>query len=103
MAGYQTGAQELVQAGQRMEDTNQQLQAALNNVMNEVEGVRGAWSGAAASAFHTLMETYSNDAKKLNDNLQKISEAIAGSADAYRRQEEEAAQSVSSIAQALQG
>jgi ESAT-6 family protein len=103
MAGYKTGAAELIQAGQRMEDTNEQLQAALQQVMNEVENIRGAWKGSAASAFQNLMETYARDAKDLNDNLNKISEAIAGSAQAYQRQEEESAQSVNSIMGMLNG
>ena len=103
MAGFQTGAGELVKAGQQMQDTNDQLQAALKNVMGEVENVAGAWKGQANAAFKSLMDQYAQDAKQLNDNLDKISQAIVGSADAYRRQEEEAAQSVSSITNMLSG
>ncbi|HWC83909.1 MAG TPA: WXG100 family type VII secretion target [Pseudonocardiaceae bacterium] len=103
MAGYQTGAPELIQAGKQMESANEQLQANLKNVMSEVEGVAGAWSGQAHSAFVQLMDSFNTDAQKLNENLNKIAEAIAGSAQAYQRQEEESAQSVSSIASALKG
>lgn len=103
MAGYQTGAPELIQAGKNMENTNEQLQAALKNVMGEVEQIAGSWSGQAHSAFVSLMDQFNEDAQKLNQNLNAIAEAIAGSAAAYQRQEEESAQSVSSISSMLSG
>lgn len=103
MAGYQTGAAELIQAGKSMNETNQELQANLSQLANEVESIASAWQGQAATAFAQLMEAFQNDAKNLNDSLNKISEAIAGSAQAYQRQEEESAQSVSAITSALGG
>jgi WXG100 family type VII secretion target len=103
MAGYQTGAAELIQAAKNMEDTNQQLQGALKNVMGEVENVAASWSGQAHTAFQQLMSQFSDDANKLNQNLNQIAEAVSGSAAAYQRQEEESAQSVSSIQSMLGG
>lgn len=103
MAGYQTGAPQLIQAGKQMEDTNQQLQAALKQLDSEVEGVASAWAGQAHTAFVNLMTKFGEDAQNLNNALNQIAEAIAGSAKAYQQQEEEAAQSVSSITSALGG
>ncbi|HVV19935.1 MAG TPA: WXG100 family type VII secretion target [Pseudonocardiaceae bacterium] len=103
MAGYQTGAPELIQAGKQMEDTNEQLMNALKQLDSEVEGVAGAWAGQAHTAFQSLMEKFAGDAKNLNDALNQIAEAIAGSAKAYQQQEEQSAQDVSAIANALNG
>jgi WXG100 family type VII secretion target len=103
MAGYQTGSQQLIQAGKSMEDTNEQLMSALKQLDSEVEGIAGAWSGQAHTAFASLMEQFSTDANTLNSNLNKIAEAIAGSAANYTKQEEDSAQSVSAIASALGG
>jgi len=103
MAGYQTGAAELIQAGKNMNDTNQELQANLSQLANEVESIASAWQGQAATAFAQLMDAFQNDAKNLNDSLNKIAEAIAGSAQAYQQQEEESARSVSSITSTLGG
>jgi hypothetical protein len=49
------------------------------------------------------MSQFSDDANKLNQNLNQIAEAVSGSAAAYQRQEEESAQSVSSIQSMLGG
>ncbi|HEX3791408.1 MAG TPA: WXG100 family type VII secretion target [Pseudonocardiaceae bacterium] len=103
MAGFTTGSPELLQAGKQLEDTNQQLMAALNSLEQEVEGVAGAWSGSAASAFQTLMQHFSDDAKKLNTDLDQISQAVTGNAKAYQQQEDESQQSLSSIISGLSG
>jgi WXG100 family type VII secretion target len=101
MAGYTTGVPELIQAGKNMEDANANLQSELSQLAGSVEGIAGAWKGSASQAFTTLMGRFQEDAKKLNDSLQNIAEQIAGSADVYQRQEEEAAQSISAITGAL--
>jgi WXG100 family type VII secretion target len=103
MAGFQTGADELVKAAQQMENTNQQLQSNLSQLANEVESIAGVWQGEAASAFQTLMTHFQTDAKNLNDSLNQIAEAVSGSATAYRQQEQESQSSLSSITQALGG
>lgn len=103
MAGYTTGADELLKAGQQMQDSNQQLQGNLAKLAGECEQIEGSWSGQAAAAFQNLMVRFQDDAKKLNTSLDQISEAIAGNANAYRQQEQEASESVSKIASALGG
>jgi WXG100 family type VII secretion target len=101
MAGYTAGTAELVQSGKDMMDTNAALQGELSRLASSVDAISGAWAGGAAQAFTTLMARFQEDAKVLNTSLENIAEQIAGSADVYTRQEEEAAQSLSSIAQAL--
>jgi WXG100 family type VII secretion target len=103
MAGYQTGAAELLKAAGQMETTNDQLMNNLKKLSDEVEQVTSSWSGQAATAFQTLMSKFSEDATKLNKDLDTISHAVTGNAQAYRQQEDEAAQSVSAIASALGG
>lgn len=103
MAGYTTGAPELQAAAKEMESGNADLMQQLSQLASSVEGVSGAWQGAAATAFHSLMARFSEDAKKLNDSLVQISEQVAGSATAYQAQEEQAQQSLSSITNTLGG
>jgi WXG100 family type VII secretion target len=101
--GYTTGAAELTKAAQQMESTNTQLMNNLKKLSDEVEQVASSWKGQAATAFQTLMSKFSDDAQKLNKDLDTISQAVTGNANAYRQQEDEAAQSVSAIASALGG
>lgn len=97
----QTGHAELKKAASDMANGNATLQNELRQIANIVDSIRGSWEGAAATAFQGLMERFSTDAKNLNDALMQISEATSGSADAYQAQEDDAAQSVSQITQAL--
>jgi WXG100 family type VII secretion target len=104
MAGsFKTGSPELLQAAKQMEDTNVTLQGNLSQLASEVEGVAGGWGGQAATAFHTLMTKFGEDAKKLNQDLLQISGAVTDNAKTYQAQEDEAAQSVSAITNALGG
>ena len=103
MAGFQTGADELVKASQQMENTNQQLQSNLSQLAQEVESIQGVWVGEAATAFQTLMTHFQDGAKNLNDSLNQIAEAVSGSATAYRQQEQESQQSICAITQAMGG
>lgn len=101
--GYQTGAPELKQAAQQMENTNEQLQGNLKSLGNVLAGLEGAWAGEAKRAFDTLMEHFMNDAQQLNQSLNTIAEQVSGSADTYTQQEEESAQSLSKLTQTLGG
>jgi WXG100 family type VII secretion target len=48
------------------------------NVRSEIEQVRGYWQGAAAGAFTTLMNTWDEQARKLNDTLITLEAALSG-------------------------
>jgi WXG100 family type VII secretion target len=100
---FTTGSAEMLQAVKSMEDVNQSLQGNLKNLASEVEQVASGWKGSAATAFNTLMTKFNEDATKLNQDLQQIAEAVSGNQKNYQQQEDEAAQSVSAIANALNG
>lgn len=101
MANLATGHAELKKAAGDMMNANGELQGQLSQLATAVDAVQGAWKGDAQIAFTQLMARYQEDAKKLNDSLANIAEAVSGSADIYQQQEEEAARSVSEITQAL--
>jgi WXG100 family type VII secretion target len=101
MAGYKTGAPELTKAAQDLDTANHELQQMLKSLQSRLEPLQGAWKGSASTAFHTLLERYSTDARQLNDRLEEISVAVRGSADTYVRQEEEQAQAMSQITASL--
>lgn len=103
MAGQQftTGSTEMLQAVKTMEDVNQQLQGSLRALQGEVEQVAGAWKGSAATAFANLMARFNEDATKLNNDLQQISEAVSGNNKTYQANEENAQSSISGIMNGL--
>jgi WXG100 family type VII secretion target len=103
MEGYQTGHPELKSAAEELVNGNSDLMQQLSQLATAVDGVAGQWTGAAHTAFNTLMGKFQADAKTLNDKLLVIAENVSGSADAYQRQEEQASESLSQISTALEG
>jgi ESAT-6 family protein len=90
MAGqFQAGSSEMLQAAQSMEQVNTALQGNIKNLQNEVETVAPSWQGTAATAFANLMAKFQEDATKLNQDLQQITEAMTGNQKAYQAQEDE--------------
>ena len=103
MDGFQTGSAELKTAAGQMEQANVDLQGQLSQLASAVEGISGQWHGQAATAFHTLMSRFAEDADKLNKSLNSIAEQVTGSATAYEAQEAQAQQSISQITNTLGG
>lgn len=97
MASFQTGSDEMLRAVQGMQQTNEALQKNLSTLQSEVEGVGQGWVGTAATAFNNLMMKFHEDATKLNQDLQQISEAVAGNNTNYQSQEQEAQSSMTQI------
>jgi WXG100 family type VII secretion target len=85
---FQTGSHEMLTAVSTMQEVNQAMLGNLKTLQQEVESVRGAWAGAAAQAFTTLMAKFDEDAAKLNRDLGQIAEAVTGNAKAYQAQED---------------
>jgi len=96
-AQFTTGSPEMLAAVSSMEQANQALQGNIKNLQSEVEGVGGAWSGAAATAFSTLMAKFNEDATKLNTDLQQIADAVRSNNSTYQAQEDQAHSSMSQI------
>jgi WXG100 family type VII secretion target len=64
-------------------------QGHINTLRNQLEQLRGTWEGAAATAFHSLVERFNNASNKVLQDLQTISESLDNSAKQYGHQEEE--------------
>lgn len=88
MAQFTTGSSEMMQGVRSLQEMNESLQASLRQLQGEVESIGGSWSGAAATAFQNLMMRFNEDASKLNQNLQQMSEAMTGNNQAYQASEE---------------
>jgi WXG100 family type VII secretion target len=64
-------------------------QAHINGLRNQLGGLEGLWQGAAATAFHSLIQRFNDAANKVLADLQTISESLETSAKQYGHQEEE--------------
>ncbi|KAA2264694.1 WXG100 family type VII secretion target [Solihabitans fulvus] len=99
--GYSTGSQELLDLAKNIHQVDSDTQATLKSLAGKLEPLQSAWGGAAATAFHQLIERFNDDANKLSQALNSIGEQMSGSAATYLQQEEEHSQSMSTITNRL--
>jgi WXG100 family type VII secretion target len=101
VAGYGTTTEEMQRAAAQVAQVNEQVQAQLSALRNQLAPLAGAWRGEASTAFQGLMARWDTDARTLNEALRGIGEAILGSGRAYQQAEDQQRQSLSAIQGAL--
>jgi ESAT-6 family protein len=79
----------LQKASQDTDTVRNNTEGHISNLRNQLEGLRGAWEGEAALAFHSLVERFNNAANKVLTDLGTISESLMSSAKQYGLREEE--------------
>lgn len=99
--GYGTTPEEMQRAAARVMSVNDQVQANLASLRNQLAPLAGAWQGQASTAFQALMARWDTDARSLNEALRGIGEAIQGTGQNYARAEEQHSRGLSSIQSAL--
>jgi WXG100 family type VII secretion target len=99
----QFGAQfeQMQAAAQHVATVNENVQAQLSRLYNQLEPLSRAWQGQAATAFQILMQRWHADARKLSEALTSIGERIRESGVTYAQTDEAEHQSYSRISQAL--
>ncbi|HEY2207392.1 MAG TPA: WXG100 family type VII secretion target [Pseudonocardia sp.] len=98
---FGTTPEEMQRAAQQVRQVNEQVQAGLCQLRNQLAPLAGAWKGEAATAFQGLMARWDTDARQLNQALRGIGDAISSSGAQYRRAEDAHRQSMSQITSAL--
>jgi WXG100 family type VII secretion target len=101
VAGYGTTTEEMQRAAAQVAQVNEQVQAQLSALRNQLAPLAGAWRGEASTAFQGLIARWDTDARTLNGALRGIGEAILGSGRAYQQAEDQQRQSMSAIQGAL--
>jgi WXG100 family type VII secretion target len=101
MAMFQAGAPQLMQAGQEMVDTKEQLMNQGQQLASAVEAVN--WKGTAQVAFNNLMSKFAQDLTQMNESLNNIADQVTASAKAYEAQNAQAQQDITGIMSALDG
>ena len=66
-------------------------------VKGEIEQMRGYWSGAAATAFTTLLNSWDEKARNLNETLVTLEQALSGTEKDQAASEESYQQTISGL------
>ncbi|MBV9010950.1 MAG: WXG100 family type VII secretion target [Pseudonocardiales bacterium] len=88
-------------AAQHVATVNENVQAQLSRLYNQLEPLSRAWQGQAAIAFQILMQRWQADAGKLSEALTSIGERILESGATCAQNDGAEHQSYSPISQAL--
>lgn len=104
MAGgsFRTELPTMGQAQQHVYDVNQQIQAQLQKLWNELAPLSGAWQGSASMSFTALHERWNQAATKLNAALQGIGETLGANQRNYATSEDTNTSGFSRITAGLQ-
>ena len=104
MAGTMgTNYAEMASCAKDIESVEQEINGTVNKLNNDLEPLKASWKGQASAAFQQLQERLNEDAKKLNQALSDIANAMKTASGTYQQQEEEAHHGISNIASRLGG
>ena len=98
MAGFATSQEAMAAGAAHVDDAIQQCQGHIGALRSEVETLMAGWGGSAATAFSGVHANFEAQAKKINDNLQQMHEALVSSRATYAAQEEQESQGMASLA-----
>lgn len=99
MAGQYTVTEEEMRAfSNRISTVNSSIQGEISRLQTVVDNITSGWKGQAASAYNNLQSQVNEDAKKLNQVLGEIKEAIDSTTSSYQASEEEQAASITHVA-----
>jgi WXG100 family type VII secretion target len=101
MAGFGTTPEQMHRAAVQVQQVNEQVQAQLTQLRNQLAPLSGGWKGEASTAFEALMVRWDSDARALSQALQSIGESIRLSGVSYQRAEQAHRQNMSAITSAL--
>lgn len=79
MAGsqFRTDIATMGTSAAHVDEVNAQIQSQLTSLMSRLEPLQSQWRGEAATSFVVLKQQWNDNARKLNDALRAIGEALA--------------------------
>lgn len=88
-------------ASNHVRDVNSQIQSQLSSLMSKLEPLASQWKGASQVSFNQLQVRWNDNARKLNQALNDIAEALSTSKSTYQSSDEQQASSFGGISGAL--
>jgi WXG100 family type VII secretion target len=85
--GYGGSIQQFTEMHTKVVNIKEQVEGELKVVWDAVVALQGHWTGDAQKAFHSMMERFDGDAKKLNTALEGIAEQLQSSGSTYHEKE----------------
>lgn len=91
MTRYQVDSDAVLSATAATRGSIARLQAEAANLQANLSGLQGAWSGAAATAFQSLLGEWAAAYQRVEQTLTAMNEALAHAGQGYAEVEQQAA------------
>jgi WXG100 family type VII secretion target len=93
----------LRRGAQAVGDAKAGIDQQVQNVRGEIEQLSGYWTGAAAGAFSGLMNSWDEQARKLNNVLITLEDALKGTEKDQAAGEEQHQSTISGLSSMMSG
>ncbi|NLU69684.1 WXG100 family type VII secretion target [Streptomyces sp. HNM0574] len=98
MAGqFRVTEDELRALSTKITEVNGSVQGEVKRLDGVISQIASGWQGQAATAYHRLQQQWNEDARKMNNILNDIKEAVDSTRQNYSATEEQQNQEVSKI------
>jgi WXG100 family type VII secretion target len=98
MAGqFRVTEDELRSLSSKISEVNSSVQGEVKRLDGVISQIASGWQGQAATAYHRLQQQWNEDARKMNNILNDIKEAVDSTRQNYSATEEQQNSEVSKI------
>ena len=87
--GFQGTVQQFTEAEGRVTEVRAGMDSNLSTLRDRIEATRAGWQGEAQKAFDAVMNRFDEDARQMNQALQKIAELLKEAGSKYERSEQQ--------------
>ncbi|OXM66973.1 WXG100 family type VII secretion target [Amycolatopsis vastitatis] len=88
-SGFTGTVEQFTSSEQKVTEVRAQMDMNLSTLRDRIEATRAGWQGAAAKAFDNVMNRFDEDARGINQSLQKIAELLKEAGSKYEKSEQE--------------
>jgi WXG100 family type VII secretion target len=89
MGGFQGTVQQFTDSEGKVTEVRAQMDTNLSTLRDRIEATRAGWQGEAQKAFDHVMMRFDDDARQMNQALQKIAELLREAGSKYEKSEQQ--------------
>ncbi|MCR6490607.1 WXG100 family type VII secretion target [Amycolatopsis sp. OK19-0408] len=97
MAGYQGTPQQFTESEQRVTEVRTSMDQNLATLRDRIEATRAGWQGEAQKAFDHVMMRFDDDARQMNQALQRIADLLQEAGSKYERSEQQQQETIAAL------
>lgn len=96
-SGFQGTVQQFTDAEGRVTEVRAGMDNNLSTLRDRIEATRAGWQGEAQKAFDNVMMRFDDDARQMNQALQRIGDLLREAGSKYERSEQQQQEILSAV------